>query len=73
MRRKKIKSGTFHFKIEGQKFDDIEINNCPINHISIWGNNSFGNRVIINISRESVPELIKDLEDIVKRGFEPAK
>lgn len=73
MRRKKIKSGTFHYKIKGQKFDDIEINNCHDKHITICGNTCLGSRAIINVSRESIPELIKDLNDIVKRGFEPAK
>lgn len=35
MRNKKVKSGTCHYRIKGQKFNDIEINNCPDKHITI--------------------------------------
>ena len=73
MRNKKVKSGTCHYRIKGQKFNDIEINNCPDKHITIFGNTCLGRRVIINVNRETIPELINDLNDILKRDFEPAK
>jgi hypothetical protein len=54
--------------IKQKKYKDIDINNCSLEHVGIWGGDTNGDLQWILIERNSLKKFSKEIQRIEKLG-----